>query len=606
MEARSKQACEPCRAEKNDLHGRFQALESHVKNIYQLLQPQAEAASSSSPGTSMRDASMGLLDENGSASPVMMSDTVAETTFSTTNPHPPPDVLDHLIDTYRIRHHLQPLQLFKLPNLKRYLASAPRFLFESFLALTVRYSTHDFYQSQELQAVEHYASSAQQAVTSIASQGIPKLEVIQALCLLGLVDVAACKPGRAWMTIGTLSRLEGLRKISQQGLIESSSDPEACLRCRWTVFLLEQTFMPQERTSVHDDDQPKYPTSAPIPPSLPPITDGEYPPDLYSDDATEDLGITAYYVKILGIWGHMSSYMHQIRIGKAQTAWSAGSMHYELCAQLYEYDAKTPHIHLLRSVHFTKRQSSELIERREYWIPWVLQQVTSHATTAIVNHPFVHLVAMRDRLHGLPPRQFLQQTVDLAMYHSAWVFKFLRFCEEQNFGIYDPLVGHLVAVVSTIPWLFQRAIDPKIAQKARDDLTWCKGFLERLSATWPHIAHKLELLNSLDTTAGNNPQSPSAKGVSIVFHPSLFWALVDPKISQMTPSLPHNHGFNRFQDGTIRVSTHYIQPLVESQVEPSHQIGDLHDPFSLDIGALEHINLDDVFASFLPTLDETY
>lgn len=293
------------------------------------------------------------------------------------------------------------------------------------------------------------------------------------------------------MTIGTLSHLEALRKISQQALIESSSDPEACLRCHWTVFLLEQAFMPQERTSVHDDDQPKYPASAPIPPSLPPVTDGEYPSDLYSDVATEDLGITAYYIKIVGIWGHMSSYMHQIRIGKAQTAWSPGSMHYELCAQLYEYDAKTPHIHLLRSVHFTKRQSTELVKRREYWIPWVLQQVTSHATTAILNHPFVHLVAMRDRLHGLPPRQFLQQTVDLALYHSAWVFKFLRFCEEQDFGIYDPLIGHLVAVVATIPWLFQRAIDPKIAQKAKDDLAWCKGFLERLSATWPHIAHKV-------------------------------------------------------------------------------------------------------------------
>ena len=73
----------------------------------------------------------------------------------------------------------------------------------------------------------------------------------------------------------------------------------------------------------------------------------------------------------------------------------------------------------------------------------------------------------------------------------------------------------------------------------------------------------------------------------------------------MTPSLPHNYGPNRFQDGTIRVSTHYIQPLVENQVEQFDTVGDLYDPFSLNIGALEQINLDDVFASFLPTLDET-
>jgi hypothetical protein len=54
----------------------------------------------------------------------------------------------------------------------------------------VRYSTHDFYSHQEVQAAEYYASSAQQTVTCLASQGIPKLEVVQALCLLVLVDVA--------------------------------------------------------------------------------------------------------------------------------------------------------------------------------------------------------------------------------------------------------------------------------------------------------------------------------------------------------------------------------------------------------------------------------
>lgn len=303
----------------------------------------------------------------------------------------------------------------------------------------------------------------------------------------------ACKPGQAWMTIGTLSRLEALRKISQPALIESLSDLEASLGCHWTVFLLEQTFTPLERSSIQDDNEPRYPTSAPIPPSLPPVSDGEYPPDLFSEDASEDLGITAYYVKILGIWGNLSSYLHQIRIGKVGNAWSPGSMHYTICAQLYEYDSKTPHIHLLRSVHFTKRQSHDLIERREYWIPWVLQQVTSHATNAILNHPFIHLVAMRDRMNGLPPRQFLQQTVDLTLYHSAWVFKFLRFCDENNIGIYDPLVGHLVAVVATIPWLFQRAIDQKIALKAKDDFAWCKEFLQSLSTTWPHIGHKVSL-----------------------------------------------------------------------------------------------------------------
>ncbi|KAM0345061.1 hypothetical protein ACHAPU_006947 [Fusarium lateritium] len=534
-----------------------------------------------------------------------MSQLVISTSFSASGPNPSSDALDHLLDLYRVKLHLQPLQLFKLGDLKDYLSTSPQFLLYSFLALTVRHSTHDFYRGQEAAAVEFYANSAHQTVISLASQGVARIEVVQALCMLVLVDIAACKPGRAWMSIGTLSRLEALRQLSQPPSVDTSSDHEASLTCHWTVFLLEQAFMPQERTAVHDLNDPEYPASASRPPSLPPISDGEYPPDLFSEDGVEDLGITAYYIKILGIWGHLSSYMHQIRIGKADVAWSPGSIHYTLCADLYEYESRTPHSHLLRNVHFTKRPSAEILEAREYWIPWVLQQVTSHAITAILNHPFIHLVAMRDGSRGLQSRPFLQQTVDLALYHSAWVFKFLKFCDEQGLKIHDPLVGHLVAVVATIPWLFQRAIDPKVALKAKDDLDWCKGFLERLSVTWPHITRKLKILQRLESIAANSPADPNLKGISIRFHPPLFWALVDPKISQITPSISDNRGSNSFQDATIRISTHYIQPLVEVQAEQPH-VTELYDPFSLDVGILEHINLDDIFATWMPDLDEMW
>lgn len=86
--------------------------------------------------------------------------------------------------------HLQPLQLFNIAELRDTLNSAPRYLLYSFLALTVRYSAHDFFSDNRSKAVELYGSSAQQEVAILASQGIPKLEIVQALCLLVLVDVA--------------------------------------------------------------------------------------------------------------------------------------------------------------------------------------------------------------------------------------------------------------------------------------------------------------------------------------------------------------------------------------------------------------------------------
>lgn len=98
--------------------------------------------------------------------------------------------MDHLIEIYRVKLHLQPLQLFKISELRDTLTSAPQYLLYSFLALTVRYSAHGFFNGKQVKAVELYGSSAQQEVAILASQGIPKLEIVQALCLLVLVDVA--------------------------------------------------------------------------------------------------------------------------------------------------------------------------------------------------------------------------------------------------------------------------------------------------------------------------------------------------------------------------------------------------------------------------------
>jgi hypothetical protein len=113
---------------------------------------------------------------------------------------------------------------------------------------------------------------------------------------------------------------------------------------------------------------------------------------------------------------------------------------------------------------------------------------------------------------------------------------------------------------------------------------------------------QLELLQSLDSTADNNPQPPAGKGISIVFHPALFWALVDPKISQMTPL--YGESSSRPQDAMIRISTHYIHPLTETQVSQpaSSQREESFDPFMFDVGELEEVNLNDIFSQFMPDI----
>lgn len=106
------------------------------------------------------------------------------------SPDPPSEVLDHLVEVYRIKLHFQPLQLFRLVGLRDHLLTSPQFLRWSFLALTLHFSSHEFYSGCEAEAIEFYGTSSRQEATGLALQGIPRLEVLQALSLLVLVDVA--------------------------------------------------------------------------------------------------------------------------------------------------------------------------------------------------------------------------------------------------------------------------------------------------------------------------------------------------------------------------------------------------------------------------------
>lgn len=242
-----------------------------------------------------------------------------------------------------------------------------------------------------------------------------------------------------------------------------------------------------------DSNETEFPTSAPLPPPLAIAGNDDCPPDLYnnSEDMVGDLGICEYSIKMVSIWGSLSSYLHQVRLGKAELAWSPGSEHSRLIAKVYEHESHLPHKHLVRNVHFSKRPPDELFEQREYWAPWMVMQVISHSAPAILNHPFIHVVAMRDGSTSPQSRFFLQQIVDLAIFHSGWVFRLLRTCEELQFEITDPLIGHIVAATATIPWLFQFASDLTVAQTAKEDLAWCKTFLKHMSLTWPHISQKV-------------------------------------------------------------------------------------------------------------------
>lgn len=294
------------------------------------------------------------------------------------------------------------------------------------------------------------------------------------------------------MTIGSASRLVSLRQNAPYSPPDERGPQDSTLLCLWSVFILEKTFPSLvSRLPTIDLVTFDYPSSAPLPPPTPMTRNEDQPPCFASEETIQDLGINAYWLDKISFWGDVAIYLRDIHAGKVETPWSSHSAYARLVVKLHECEAKLPQKHLLRNVALSKRSPAEVSEQKEYWQPWATMQIVSHAAPALLNHPFIHIVAMRSNQGVSQSRLFLQQMVDQALFHAGWVFRLVHTCEGMKLEQHDPLIGHLVAATATIPLFFRFSKDQKVAQKAKQDLAKCEKFLSRMSDDWPHISQKV-------------------------------------------------------------------------------------------------------------------
>lgn len=97
------------------------------------------------------------------------------------------------MQAYESRVHAQPLQLFETSGLALHLLGSPQYLLWSFLSLTLRFSTPEFYHDQATEAIDFYMDSAHRCVLDLTRQGVADIGIIQALCLLALSEILGMK-----------------------------------------------------------------------------------------------------------------------------------------------------------------------------------------------------------------------------------------------------------------------------------------------------------------------------------------------------------------------------------------------------------------------------
>ncbi|KAM6532661.1 hypothetical protein FALCPG4_005713 [Fusarium falciforme] len=580
---------------------RVKNLESRVGQIYDMLQSLTDRNDDATAEpilpslseqrlSSTSDSYIISNPSNSSVSPPFDADV-----WSPSNPEPPAQVLDYLVNVYKTKIYFQPLPLLALADLPTRVPRFPRYLRWSFLSLCLRHSESYFYHEREAQAVEFYTASSQELTMTLAAEGVATAEVIQSLCLLALGDIMVNKQTRAWMSIGAAARLVSLQMLSRQSTSRTSDDEETYSRCYWSVFTLEKAYSPAIMVLDRLDNPPPLPPSPPLPaPAADPDTEGGI---ITSDNS--DPGIIAPSIQIISIWGDITTYLGEIRLGKTEIPWSSNSTYSRLMVRLQEFELDLSPPHRFENILVKRRTPAELLSYREYWTPWTIMQLSSHAALAVLHHPFIHLVALRDRSRKTQPKIFLQQVVDQALFHTGWVIRLLQTFEQMELEVNDPVMGHQVAATAIIPWLFQFAQDHHIAEKAREGLYLCERFLERLSLRWPHIRYKLRVLRDLHSAAENGLDSSM-----VTFNTASFWKILDSPPPDNISGDPCNSAdastsSNNDPNATLRVTTKFVQPWVDehsgqkmSQVDPPF--------FSPGAGSdsMGQVSLDDFFSQF--------
>ncbi|KAH6986645.1 hypothetical protein EDB80DRAFT_756413 [Ilyonectria destructans] len=488
---------------------------------------------------------------------------------SPSNAEPPLESLEYFIEIYHQKLYFQPLPLFDIAILRSKFQLFPRYLRWVFLALTLKFSNHYFYDTKEPQAIEFYTTSCRNIVMEQASDGVKKLEILQSLCLLALCEIQEGKHTRANMTIGLAARLQSVYMLEAQANSsnDNSWDKSLSSRCYWSILTLEKAFSVNFVLLEQSLYPPECPQSPPRPHPLPPsVGRRRRYPDLFDSNevSSDDDGINSCCLQTISTWGDILSYFEGIRLGKAENPWLSSSTHNQLTMKVYELETKMSYKHLFRNVSFQDRHPSDLSNYREYWTPWLLMQIASHGAQAALNNPFIHLVALRGAKGLSQPRSFLQQTVDQSLYHSGWVARLLQTCEDLSFTISDPLLGHIIAATATIPWLFQFARDPSVSQRARENLSKCQLALSNISKYWPHIAVKRQILANLQSIIDR--EGPNIDGSTIQFPPEMMWQVLilqyNP-VTALSQDADETIMASLTPNAALKITTQIVQPVAD-------------------------------------------
>ncbi|KAJ5292959.1 uncharacterized protein N7443_008912 [Penicillium atrosanguineum] len=397
-----------------------------------------------------------------------------------------------LINLYRIFCNFQPLPLFPREGSYASLASRDPELVLAMEALGVRFLGRGVQDSQTNEQITFKTKMASQLVMARLTEGNVELSTIQTLCLLSMLEFTAGNLVRAGFYAKNANFfMQNIRVGDLESLKHLESERDERKLCHASVMMLRnlQGFLPFKDNM---DQSSETTLETPWLEALISRKD----PRRGGNDSKLDIGIKAANMHISELWALACKYAMNHAGVDTNPPWHPQSDYAMITYRHTEHESCMPLRFRLHASRFSDHSLAELQTNRGYWGPWLFFQIVWHAIPALLNHPFLLSMRLRNFRRTMP-QSFLRNSFEQLTFHSGWIVHFLELVESKSFEVSDPTLGHCVAIVATIYLQHSFAEDQVFSKKAQTGFEKCLRFLRAMAYRWPHIDRQVRQLEQL-------------------------------------------------------------------------------------------------------------
>ncbi|KAI9146708.1 transcriptional regulatory protein [Paramyrothecium foliicola] len=441
------------------------------------------------------------------------------------NTIPPPAIAQIIIENYFLCAHNQPYTYFQEANFRDQWARGllPRCLIFAVMALSVRFTNHEYFDGAKQEATEVYARESWLSVLKdyMTSEDRPSLHVAQTTNILAIVDFTAGRISSGWLKIGMAVRIaQDLQLTTEPDKALSPVEQEEHRRVFWSIYLLDKLVScgrgrPPAAADKDCDvqlpcDELSFRQGILI---KTPKLQSFLGVGINSEKEPSNFGLTVIAASAIG---RCARYVLHSTAPDECPPWDSKSEYSALSSILLSMEYRYTHTESdgLKALLDTCRWPDMSLDHQALG-HLLFAHILTHLCYCLLNHPFL----LRLRLKGdvKTPPVFLERAFQTSREHALKLVNMLTVAFAEGCNIRSSFYVYATSVAASVIFMFiqseraqKQEPDPGLLQSSQQAL----DIVVRMGIEWEHASRvHFNLLLLLLT--------PS--------HADLFTAIIDPK-----------------------------------------------------------------------------